>query len=81
MPASVGVNGPLIEHYRKSKACLTRKEAARVLGMSETTLYYIERGRRGRYRTSPPTLKRIALLMKVEPTELAAERCAEQNGG
>lgn len=71
MPASVEVNGPLIEHYRKTRACLSRKEAAQKLNMTEPALYFIERGREGRHRTQPKTLRKIAKLLKVSSEELA----------
>ncbi len=47
-----------------------RKEAAQRLGVAQGTLYYIERGREGRHRTQPATLKRIAKLLKVKPEGL-----------
>ena len=71
MPSSVEVNGPLIEHYRKTRACLSRKQAASRLGITESALHYIERGREGRYRTQPETLRKIAGLLEVRPEELA----------
>jgi len=71
LPSSVEVNGPLIEHYRKTKACLSREDAARKIGLTAPALYYIERGRAGRYRTQPETLRKIAKLLKVKSEELA----------
>lgn len=71
MPASVDVNGKLIEQYRKTRACLSRAEAARRIGMSAAGLYFIERGRSGRYRTQPETLAKLAELLRVEPEDLA----------
>jgi transcriptional regulator with XRE-family HTH domain len=74
MASSVDVNGQLIEHLRKTRACLSRRDAARRLKLSEPTLYFIERGRNGRYRTQPETLARIARLLNVEPSEIARPR-------
>lgn len=71
MPASVDVDGKLIERYRKTRACMSRAEAARQLGMSAAGLYFIERGRAGRYRTQPETLAKLAKLLHTEPEELA----------
>lgn len=71
VPASVEVNGPLIEHYRKTRACLSRRDAAKKLKISEPALYFIERGRDGRHRTRPVTLRKIARLLKATPEELA----------
>lgn len=49
-----------------------RKQAAEKLGMSQAALYYIERGREGRHRTQPETLKKIAKLLRVKSDELTA---------
>ena len=70
MSSSVEVNGPLIERLRKTRACLSRREAARRLGMSETALYYIERGKKGKYSTQVETLPKIADLLGVGTEQL-----------
>lgn len=83
MPASVEVNGAKIEHLRKVRIGLSRRDAARVLNMSEVGLYYIERGRgRGSSkvsRTQPDTLQRIAALLRANPEELTEDE-SEANG-
>ena len=77
-PGGVHVDGELIEHYRKVRACITRKEAARQLGMSETALFYIEKGRLSDgerlMRTTPETLRKIAQLLRVSPEVLVSEK-------
>lgn len=68
MAPSVRVDGRKIEHLRKTRASLTRKQMATALGISEPALYYIERSTQ---RTSPQTLKRIAALFGVAPEDLS----------
>lgn len=68
MAASVKVDGARIEHLRKTRAGLSRTDAALALGISTTALYLIERSPQ---RTRPQTLKRIALLLEERPENLA----------
>jgi transcriptional regulator with XRE-family HTH domain len=62
--ASVKVDGAKIEHLRKYRANLTRKQMATALGISQPALYYIERGKQ---RTSVGTLQRIAAMFGESP--------------
>lgn len=70
LAASVRVDGERIEHLRKTRLGMSRKDAATVLGLSATALYMIERSSK---RTRPATLKRIAAFLREDPENLASQ--------
>ena len=66
MPQGLRVNGEKIQHIRVMKACLSREDAARMVGITVPGLWRIET----KGRTLIGTLRRLADVLGVHPSEL-----------
>lgn len=73
-PSSKKVNGPLIRELRENRGW-ERSEFATLIGVSSNRVYKIEKLEQV---TRLITLKRIAAILGVQPSELVREEVTEQ---